>query len=148
MPTRLKKTRRLRGSRTHGWGRSGQHRNSGMLGGHGNAGWKRHKWSAVIRYGLEIRTKGFKSPHGKTSRFINVGDLNRHLDKFLADGLARQDNGKIEVNLGYAGYQKLLGEGAVTNALRVIVPKCSELAAQKISNAGGEVVLPTQSKEN
>ena len=118
-----------------------------MLGGHGNAGWKRHKWSAVIRYGLKIRETGFKSPNRKVSRFINVGELNLQLDKFLSDGYAKQDNGRMEVDLGRAGYRKLLGEGTVTNPLRVIVAKCSETASQKISKAGGEIVLPTRQKE-
>ncbi len=147
MPTRLRKTRRLRGSRTHGWGRSGQHRNSGSQGGHGNAGWGRHRKSAVIRYGLEIRRKGFISLGGRSYRSINVGDLNLNLQKFLSDGTAKQNNGIIEVDLWRAGYQKLLGEGTVTNTLRVIVPRCSETASQKISNAGGEIVLPAQQKK-
>jgi large subunit ribosomal protein L15 len=148
MATRRRRTRRLRGSRTHGWGRSGQHRGSGNQGGHGNAGWKRHKWSAVIRYGLQIRETGFKSRYPKVTRYINVGDLNLQLAKFLADGYAKQNNGKIDVDLRRAGYQKLLGEGAVDKPLRVIVPKCSELATKKISQAGGEVVLPSSAKED
>ena len=38
MPTRLRKVRKQRGSRTHGYGQIGQHRHSGKQGGHGNAG--------------------------------------------------------------------------------------------------------------
>ncbi|HXZ98274.1 MAG TPA: hypothetical protein VED24_02790, partial [Candidatus Acidoferrum sp.] len=57
MATRKRKVRRLRGSRTHGWGTSGQHRESGMLGGHGNAGLLRHKKSAVIRYEIQLKKK-------------------------------------------------------------------------------------------
>src|SRR5947209_13456251 len=73
MTTAKRKTRKLRGSRCHGWGRSGQHRDSGMLGGHGNAGWKRHKWSAVIRYNLEMGSGGFHPAREKTTNASNDG---------------------------------------------------------------------------
>jgi len=148
MATRHKKTRKLRGSRTHGWGRSGQHRNSGMLGGHGNAGLTRGKKSSVIRYGLQLREKGFKPANPMDDRYINIGQVNLQLDRLTAQGHARQDNNKTEINLTQAGYQKLLGEGRVDKPLRIIVPKASEKAAQKISQAGGEIVLPQQQKED
>ncbi len=148
MVTRLRKTRKLRASRTHGWGRSGQHRGSGSQGGHGNAGWKRHRWSAVIRYGIVIGKTGFTSTNHRYSRFINVGALNQQIDRFLQDGFARETGGKIEVDLGRAGYTKLLGDGGVDKALRVIVYQASEKAAEKIRESGGEVVLPTQTKED
>lgn len=48
MPTRLRKVRKQRGSRTHGYGQVGQHRHSGKQGGHGNAGLHKHKWSWLI----------------------------------------------------------------------------------------------------
>lgn len=147
LATRHRKTRRLRASRTHGWGRSGQHRDSGMQGGHGNAGWKRHRWSSVIRYGWKIGKTGFTPVNKSYQRAINVGDLNLGLDKFIEDGFAKQTGDKIELNLSQMGYTKLLGDGSITQPLRVIVAKCSERAAEKISQAGGEVILPPASKE-
>ena len=45
LPTRTRKSRKYRGSRTHGYGQIGQHRHSGSRGGHGNAGLHKHKWS-------------------------------------------------------------------------------------------------------
>jgi len=38
MPHKLRKTRKMRGSRTHGYGQVGQHRKSGSRGGVGKAG--------------------------------------------------------------------------------------------------------------
>jgi len=146
--TRRRKTRTLRGSRTHGWGRSGQHRGSGSQGGHGNAGWKRHRWSAVIRYGIEIGEPGFRSINHHYSKFINLGDLNQQLDKLAEAGYAKQSNGKVEVDLEQAGYTKLLGNGGVDKPLRVIVGQSSEGAAQKISQAGGEVILPAKGQKD
>src|SRR5215469_11014104 len=121
MATRKRKTRRLRASRTHGWGRSGQHRDSGMQGGHGNAGWKRHRWSSVIRYGWEIGAKGFVPVNHQLTKTINVGDLNLRLDDLMAHGKAKQSGNKIEIDLTQIGYTKLLGAGRVGQPLSIIV---------------------------
>ncbi len=147
MPTQLRRTRRLRGSRTHGWGRSGQHRGSGNQGGHGNAGWKRHKWSAVIRYNIPVQHKGFTPPNRTPVRSINVGDLSLQLERLLEDGTAKQQDGKVEIDLRQSGYQKLLGAGRINRPLRVLVAKASEQAGEKVRQAGGEIVVPSQEKK-
>lgn len=147
MATRKRKTRKLRASRTHGWGRSGQHRDSGMQGGHGNAGWKRHRWSSVIRYGWEIGKKGFTPVRPYTDNPINVGELNLSIDRFLEQGQAKQVEKRIELDLGQLGYTKLLGDGRINRPVRVTVRKSSEKAIEKISHAGGEVILPKVDKE-
>jgi len=146
--TRRRRTRRLRGSRTHGWGRSGQHRGSGQQGGHGNAGWKRHKWSAVIRYGIQIREIGFRSINHHHSRIINLNDLDTRLDSLVSQGYAREADGKIEVDLAKAGYTKLLGMGGGSKPIRVIVNRWSEKAKEKISQSGGEIIVPGKAKED
>lgn len=142
MATRKRKTRRLRGSRCHGWGRSGQHRDSGMQGGHGNAGWKRHRWSSVIRYGWIIGKKGFVPVNTHPDNAINIGQLNLSLEKFLEQGQAKQVENRVELDLGQLGYTKLLGDGKISRPIKVTVDKCSEKAAEKIGQAGGQVVLP------
>lgn len=149
MPTRFRKVRRLRASRTMGWGRSGQHRASGSQGGHGKAGWKRHKWSSVIRYGWKVSEKGFRSPNRRVDRIINVGELKLRLDQMVELGYARDHDGRVEVDLSRAGYDKLLGDGrlGIDRPLRVLVSKSSERAVAKIGEAGGEVVLPSKAKE-
>jgi large subunit ribosomal protein L15 len=142
MATRKRKTRRLRASRCHGWGRSGQHRDSGMQGGHGNAGWKRHRWSSVIRYGWVIGKSGFTPVDRHLGKAINISDLELGLDQLIEQGKAKQSEGKIEINLGEIGYSKLLGNGTITRPLKILVARCSERAAAKISQAGGQVILP------
>ena len=142
MATRRRKTRRLRGSRCHGWGRSGQHRDSGMQGGHGNAGWKRHRWSSVIRYGWEIGTRGFTPVNAKYQRAINIDQLSQNLQTLSEQGKTKSTGNRIEIDLGQIGYTKLLGRGNVTQPLRITVAQCTEKAASKISQAGGEVILP------
>ncbi len=132
-----------------GWGRSGQHRASGSQGGHGKAGWKRHKWSSVIRYGWKVSEKGFRSPNRRVDRIINVGELKLRLDQMVELGYARDHDGRVEVDLSRAGYDKLLGDGrlGIDRPLRVLVSKSSERAVAKIGEAGGEVVLPSKAKE-
>lgn len=113
-----------------------------MQGGHGNAGWKRHRWSSVIRYGWEIGKTGFVPVNPRDERAINVGDLSMGLDRLVEEGRAKQAGNKFEINLGEMGFTKLLGTGRITRPIRVVVAECSERAANKISEAGGEVVLP------
>jgi large subunit ribosomal protein L15 len=134
----------MRGSRTHGWGVSGQHRGKGMRGGHGKAGRCKHKWTFVVKYELEkIGKSGFKSSASKGKLSVmNVGELNQMIDELLAQGRAEEDSGKIRVDLTKLGCEKLLGEGVVSKPLVVKVKEFSKLAAKKIGEAGGEIVAP------
>jgi len=113
-----------------------------MQGGHGNAGWKRHRWSSVIRYGWEIGTTGFVPVRPKYRQAINIDQLSQNLATLTELGKTKSSGNRIEVNLGEMGYTKLLGKGNITQPLRIIVAECSEMAASKISQAGGEIVLP------
>ncbi len=131
MPTRLRKGRRYRGSRTHGYGQIGQHRHSGKSGGHGNAGLHKHKWSWMIKYDPDhFGRDPFKPPgYVKPTSWANVGDL---------DALA---NGAKIVDLGSLGVQKLLGSGSVKGAYEVKVDFITKKAQAKIEAAGGKVAL-------
>jgi ribosomal protein L15 len=117
-----------------------------MQGGHGNAGWKRHRWSSVIRYGWEIGKPGFVPVNQHPQKAINVGDLELGIDNLIAEGKTKQAGNKIEIDLGQIGYTRLLGNGTVRQPLRIIVSHASEKAASKISQAGGEVILPKESE--
>jgi len=69
LPTKDRKVRRQRGSRTHGWGQIGQHRARGGRGGTGKAGLDKHKWTYVIKHDPTYwEKKGFVSARtlGKT----------------------------------------------------------------------------------
>ena len=118
-----------------------------MRGGHGNAGWMRHKKSAVIRYGIEIAEPGFRSINRNPTNILNIEDLVQKIDQFIQEGYAKQSDGKLDVELGRAGYTKLLGRGKVDKPLRVTVGQVSKQAAEKISHAGGEIIPPTKQKE-
>lgn len=135
MATRKRKIRRQRGSRTHGWGVSGQHRDSGMRGGRGNAGRFKHKKTKTSKYEPPGKS-GFKNPTTPTKmHIINIGELDR-----LVKPLDNQEKKiPIELNLASLGYNKLLGKGLIKIPLNVKVEKTSKSAAKKIADAGGSI---------
>lgn len=130
MPTRIRKSRKYRGSRTHGYGQIGQHRHSGSRGGHGNAGLHKHKWSWLIKYDPDhFGRDPFRPPgHAKPTTWANVGDL---------DTLAKGNS----VDLTSMGIQKLLGSGTVREPYEVKVSFFTKRAQAKIEAAGGKIVV-------
>jgi len=143
---RRKKSRRLRGrTRTMGWGRIGQHRKSGSKGGYGAAGLGKHGWHWTLKYAPTWYGKhGFNPPRirvGMKLRSINVGQLDEIARMLREKGEAQTENGKIVVDLAAMGVAKLLGDGKVTQPIKVIVPLASARAVEKVKEAGGEVVL-------
>jgi large subunit ribosomal protein L15 len=143
MATRRRKVRRQRGSRFHGWGTSGQHRESGMLGGHGNAGLLRGKKSAVIRYGSKAKKKGLLPKLPDEQRFVvNVGQLEDLLANPESAQAVTEHEGKMLLDLGSLGYSKLLGSGKVQTPILVKIEKYSKSALAKIEAAGGRIEKP------
>jgi len=143
MPHKLRKIRKKRGSRTCGYGRVGQHRKSGSKS-YRRAGRHKHLWTYIVKYEPEhFGKKGFTSPQSlrKTVKAINVGKLIENIEKFQP----KEEEGKIFVDLEKFGITKLLGSGRVTKPLVVKVASCSRTAAEKIREAGGQVL--TQSIE-
>jgi len=140
-----RKVRKLRGSRTHGWGTSGQHRDSGSSGGRGKSGRWKHKWTYTVRHELGRRGKlGFRCPTGKgVISTINVGELSQLAENLLAQNKVKEEGGRIAIDLNELGYEKLLGGGKATKSLAVKVSKYSESAAKKIQEAGGEIAGPS-----
>jgi large subunit ribosomal protein L15 len=131
MPHKLRKIRKFRGSRTQGYGRIGQHRDSGSKGNR-KVGRHKHLWSKVVTSQPDYFGKhGFTSPQSK-HRIENTINLHK-LDQ-LATGSS--------INLTELGYTKLLGTGKITKALTVQVKAASKSAQQKIEAAGGKLELP------
>ncbi len=130
MPHRLRKTRWRRGSRTHGYGRVGQHRKSGDRGGYGLAGLKKHKRFHMMKYMPDHFGK-----HGFVSRYprrkaISISDLERYVDMGLET-----------VDLTKLGYDKLVSKGVISKPIKVIVKEATPKAIEKIEAVGGEVVV-------
>jgi large subunit ribosomal protein L15 len=134
MPHKLRKIRKFRGSRTQGYGRVGQHRDAGSKG-QRKVGRHKHLWSYVVTHEPDYFGKsGFTSPQS-LRRHENTINL-----KKLEELACASQQEKPQIDLAALGYTKLLGAGKVTKALTVQVPSYSKSAAEKIKQAGGEIV--------
>ncbi|MFP3132763.1 MAG: uL15 family ribosomal protein [Nitrososphaeria archaeon] len=138
MATRKRKVRKLRGSRTMGWGQVGQHRKSGGHGGTGNAGLHKHKWSWVLVHDPEHFGKdGFHNPTGKKiKKWINIEEINYLLEKYqpktTRDGLPVIDLRELKI-------QKVLGKGNLEKPVYVIAESWTKKAEEAIVKAGGKI---------
>lgn len=137
MATRLRKSRKQRGSRYCGWGQVGQHRQSGSRGGVGGAGKHKHFWiRTVIEEPDHFGHDSFNSLNPKVVRkWVGVGQL----DSLFARHGSLADNGKALLDLTALGYDKLLGGGKLQSSISVNVTQFSGTAKQKIELAGGEI---------
>ncbi len=144
MPTRLRKTRKLRGSRTVGYGQVGQHRKSGSRGGKGKAGLHKHKWSWTVKYAPNYFGRDEFKPPRRTiaKKWINVSQLNEIYEGLSKIGKIKKKDGKALIDLTDLGYDKLLGEGEVKHPYYVMAKSFTKSAKDKIEKAGG--VLETR----
>ena len=143
MPTKDRKVRRQRGSRTHGWGQVGQHRARGGRGGTGKAGLDKHKWTYVVKHDPTYwKKKGFISARtlNKKVNIINVGKLDDLADRLESAKKLEKKENKIFVDLENLGYDKLLGTGEIIKPMLVKVASYSESASKKLEEAGGEIL--------
>jgi len=141
MPHKQRKTRKMRGSRTHGYGRVGQHRDAGSKG-QRKVGRHKHLWSYVVTHEPDYFGKhGFTSPKNLKckEKIINIAKLDE-----MSQVSTEKEKGKMHVNLTSLGYTKLLGTGKITKPLTVTIPSCSKTAAEKIRKAGGQVLIQSQ----
>ena len=142
MPHKLRKTRKQRGSRFYGYGRVGQHRESGTKG-HRKVGRHKHGWSYVIKYEPDYFGKrGFTPPRsvGPRVKTINVSELEELATRMATEEKVEKKKGKVFLDLEKLGYDKLLGMGNITKPLTIKVASYSKGAAQKIEEAGGQIL--------
>ena len=139
MATRKRKTRKLRGSRTHGWGQVGQHRASGHKGGLGQSGMLKHHFSTMLKEFPDHF--GHDSTHPPHPNIIKKWTSVRELDDLFAKS-GKEEQGKKMIDLVGLGYDKLLGGGQVKNAYVVKIKQFTESAQEKVKKAGGEVLKP------
>jgi large subunit ribosomal protein L15 len=138
MATRLRKSRRQRGSRYCGWGQVGQHRQSGGRGGVGGAGKHKHFWiRTVIEEANHFGHDAFRSLNlNSVRKWINVGQL----DSLYARHGSIKENKKALLDLTSLGYDKLLGGGRVQSALSIRIERFSRAAKEKVELSGGEII--------
>lgn len=125
------KTKKMRGSKSCGYGISKKHRGKGSHGGKGFGGAKKHR---MLKFKMECPEHYDHRVLKKLeiARIINVGEL--------GEFKGPEVKGTRTINLTEMGYDKLLGSGEIKEKLKVIVPSWSVSAEEKIKAAGGEVV--------
>jgi large subunit ribosomal protein L15 len=144
LATRLRKSRRHRGSRYCGWGQIGQHRQSGSRGGIGGAGKHKHFW---IRTVIEEPDHFGHDTLNSYSRFlvkkwINLRDLATVSLRFSS-----KNDEKSVIDLGSLGIQKLLGGGNISESYVIKVAQASAGAKKKVKSAGGSIISNEHSAE-
>ena len=131
-----KKTKKFRGSMTHGRGKKAG-RGAGLKGGRGNAGLLKHRYMYMKKNMPDhFGRHGFKRPQSimKKEKTINIGELEENFP------------GEKNIDLTKAGYDKLLGSGYINSKVKVIVNNASKKAVEKIKEKDGEVILPKEEK--
>ncbi|KKA19479.1 60S ribosomal protein L27a [Rasamsonia emersonii CBS 393.64] len=126
MPTRLTKTRKLRGHVSAGHGRVGKHRKH--PGGRGMAGGQHHH-----RTNLDKFHPGY---FGKLWTLVPEETRNKYLSEN-----ASPDTAPV-IDLLSLGYAKLLGKGRLPNVPVVVKARyVSKEAERKITEVGGRIQL-------
>lgn len=136
MPHKLRKHRKMRGSRTQGFGRIGQHRDSGSKG-YRKVGRHKHLWSQMSNLETPYFGKhGFTSPQSLKlkEKTLNLAKLEE----------IAQTQKTTTLNLTELGYTKLLGTGKITQPLIITIQTASKTATEKITAQGGKLITQQQ----
>lgn len=133
------KTRKQRGSRTHGWGAGKKHRGAGHRGGRGNAGSGKRgqqRESKFLAKGVKAIGLGRKiTSKDSPNIVINLNDLAKRVKTWESKGKITKEKGILVVNLTKLGYDKLLGYGDpkdLKGKVKIIVEQISESARNKL----------------
>ena len=131
MPSR---TRKFRGSRTHGRGiKAG--RGAGKQGGRGNAGLHKYKFKSMLIYAPDhFGRKGFQRPPEilEEPRTLNVGELDGFVPYLKAARALSREGESYVADLGKVGVDRLLGAGSTERSWKVYVPYATKHAKEKV----------------
>ncbi|MFX1375052.1 MAG: uL15m family ribosomal protein [Promethearchaeota archaeon] len=154
-----RKVRKMRGRRTHGYGRVGQHRKTGQRAGRGKTTqWKKSKKSYYLKQkelgfpdpDWDIGKKGFKRPQDLTRIYqtntLNVKDLDFKIDTLVLDKKASKSGNTYNINLNDINIQKVLGRGEINKVINITVKNASKKAIEKIEAAGGKIKLLSETE--
>ena len=149
----------MRGRRTHGYGRVGQHRKTGQRAGKGKTTqWKKSKKSYYLKQkelgfpdpDWDMGKKGFKRPQDIVRIYkvntINVRDLDQKIDRLVIGKKATKSGNTYSINMNEINIQKILGKGEINKVINVSVNKASQKAIEKIESAGGKITLFSQAE--
>ncbi|MCK4550404.1 MAG: uL15 family ribosomal protein [Candidatus Aenigmarchaeota archaeon] len=144
---RTKKVRKLRGSRTYGWGSPKKHRGAGSRGGVGNAGRGKKGQQAMSQVNNEkgsgIGSKGFTLPAivKKINNPINLSELEKNIEKYVKNKKAVKEKDAVVIDVSALGFNKVLGAGAIKTKMILKAKSFSKIAEKKIKGAKGEAQI-------
>ena len=154
-----KRVRKMRGTRTHGYGRVGQHRKTGQRAGRGKTTqWKKSKKSYYLKQkelgfpdpDWDMGKKGFKRPQDLTRIYqvnaLNVKDLDNKIDSLVLNNKASKSGTTYSINMSDINIQKILGRGEINKKINITVKKASKKAVEKVEAAGGKIELLSEIK--
>ena len=152
MRNHARKVRKMRGRRTHGYGKVGQHRKSGQRAGRGKTTqWKKSKKSYYLKQkelgfpdpDWDMGKKGFKRPQDITRIYqvnaLNVRDLDNKIDSLVLNNKASKSGTTYSINMSEINIQKILGRGEINKKINITVKKASKKAVEKVEAAGGKI---------
>jgi len=147
----------MRGRRTHGYGKVGQHRKTGQRAGRGKTTqWKKSKKSFYLKQkelgfpdpDWDMGKKGFKRPQDIVRIYhvntINVKNLDQRIDSLVLNNKATKSGNTYNINMNEINIQKVLGKGNVNKVINITVNKASQKAIEKVEAAGGKITLLSQ----
>ena len=144
----------MRGTRTQGYGRVGQHRKTGQRVGRGKTTqWKKSMKSYYLKQkelgfpdpDWDLGKRGFKRPQDIKRIYhvntLNIKDLDSQIDDLTLKNVATKSGNTYTLNLKDINIQKILGRGEINKKINLTVDKASKRAIEKIKSAGGKVTL-------
>ncbi|MGQ4890994.1 MAG: uL15m family ribosomal protein [Candidatus Njordarchaeia archaeon] len=136
-----KKSRKMLGSRYHGYGQVGEHKGSGQSGGKGAAGGKDHIKLKLIKEGHIFGSRGF-TPKGPKMEInpINIGELVEMIKDAKIE--VKKEENLYVVSMNDLPFNRILGRGRVDIPIKIILGKAqiSNKAKEKVEAAGGEII--------
>ena len=144
----------MRGTRTQGYGRVGQHRKAGQRAGKGKTTqWKKSKKTYYLKQkelgfpdpDWDFGKRGFKRPQDINRIYhvntLNIKDLDSKIEDLTLKNVATKSGNTYTLNLKDINIQKILGRGEINKKINLTVNKASKRAIEKIESAGGKVTL-------
>ncbi len=149
---KIRKNRKMRGSKTHGWGSMKKHRGAGSRGGRGMAGTGKRgdaKKPSIWKDKKYFGKHGFKRPKKTTIKIkaINLKTIEQNLESLLSKKLIEKKNDSYVIDLKKLGFNKLLSTGKVTKKFNIKCEYASTKAVDKIKKAGGNITLKEEKPE-
>jgi len=103
-----------------------------------------------MQRGFRFGKHGFKRPQSVTSEstIVNIGEIDEAIEQLVTDGYAEKKGSAFYIDLGNIGIEKVLGSGKVTKPLFITASGFSSVAKQKIEEAKGQTISPSEKSES